>query len=569
MSLGSEPGASARFLPGHRGAVAIALLLGALVGRYVYWNEGSGPNILFVAGITALLTCALILITQRLLLSVAVVSSLVAIIVITSTVKVELMHMAVHAYDLVYYLSSPATLSFLFVKYPWEISALLGALFFLVLGSWLLHRIDATRVPRVYSSLGLVALAGLTYAASENKEARAEWRLFEDGLALSKFYNSWPETIETLWRGQLVEAAPDATGPAFAIPSGCVLDRKPPHVILIHQESVVPPEFFPALGYEKSLDSMFRSSDGKLRKLRVETYAGASWLTEFSILAGVSTYSFGSMRPFVQALMAGKVRDTLPEVFLRCGYRNVVFYPLNKNFVANGRFYNAVGMREIFDMKAQGASAHGERDRFYYSNALKLMDQHFRASDQPLFTFLLTFATHQPYTKPFMPEVKVPGGAPGTEPGMHEFLRRLYMASMDYAEFKKELERRFPAERFLIVHYGDHQPTSTWGYLSAADHDAIRTGDRTKAETSAAFMTYYAVEGINFDPPRQADFEALDVPYLGLTVLEAAGLPLSPAFEERKRIRQACGGRYDGCPDRDRILSFHRRLIDSGLLEAR
>jgi len=30
-----------------------------------------------------------------------------------------------------------------------------------------------------------------------------------------------------------------------------------------------------------------------------------------------------------------------------------------------------------------------------------------------------------------------------------------------------------------------------------------------------------------------------------------------------------CGGRYYGCAHRDEILGFHRRLIDSGLMEAR
>ena len=71
--------------------------------------------------------------------------------------------------------------------------------------------------------------------------------------------------------------------------------------------------------------------------LRVETYGGASWLTEFSILTGVSTYSFGGMRPFVQALMAGKVRDTLPRAVARCRLSHVVFYPMLKNFVSNGK----------------------------------------------------------------------------------------------------------------------------------------------------------------------------------------------------------------------------------------
>ena len=166
------------------------------------------------------------------------------------------------------------------------------------------------------------------------------------------------------------------------------------------------------------------------------------------------------MRPFVQSLMAKKVRDTLPENLSLCGYRNVVFYPMNKDFVSNGRFYAAIGMPEIYDMRAQKARPK-ERDRFYYANAMALMEEHFRTSERPLFTFISTMVAHQSYLHPFMPEVDVPGGGPGTPPQMHEYLRRLSMVRIDYDAFKADLARRFPNERFLILQYGDHQPVAT------------------------------------------------------------------------------------------------------------
>jgi hypothetical protein len=45
-------------------------------------------------------------------------------------------------------------------------------------------------------------------------------------------------------------------------------------------------------------------------------------------------------------------------------------------------------------------------------------------------------------------------------------------------------------------------------------------------------------------------------------------LPLSDSFRERQRILMACNGRYFTCESRDTILAFHRRLIDSGLIDA-
>jgi phosphoglycerol transferase MdoB-like AlkP superfamily enzyme len=124
---------------------------------------------------------------------------------------------------------------------------------------------------------------------------------------------------------------------------------------LVHQESVVQPSLFHSLRYDSSVDPFFRSDDQELHALRVETYGGASWLTEFSLLAGVSTHSFGGMRQFVQTFTQNKLKDTLPQALQRCDYRNVVFYPMLKNFVSNDRFYSSIGLKEIFDLKAQAA----------------------------------------------------------------------------------------------------------------------------------------------------------------------------------------------------------------------
>ena len=150
---------------------------------------------------------------------------------------------------------------------------------------------------------------------------------------------------------------------------------------------------------------------------------------------------------------------------------------------------------------------------------------------------------------------------------MHEYLRRLSLARIDLEWFRAELKRRFPNERFLIVQYGDHQPVVTRPHLGfGAD---VESQNVIMEPESKGFLTYYAAEGINFEVPQLPTVEVLDVPYLGTLMLQLAGLPLSPAQEERMRLLARCGGRYYMCPHSGEILAFHRRLIDSGLLVAR
>lgn len=553
----------------HRTVYGVAGLLAAVIGWYLVTSEGSGWNLFYAVGGTAVLAFCVLVVTRRVLVTALVASAAVAIILAASAVKLELMHMALHAYDVVFYLTSAATLSFLVQTYPLEMAQLGGAFLALGVGWYYAHKLDGTRIARAYSIAGLVALIGLTHYASYRKDAMYAFRQFEGGFTLTKFYASWSDALETLLRGQLLEAAPLSNGPPFTIPTSCALNEKPPHIILIHQESAVPPEFFPNVAYDKTMDRMFRSSDGQLRKMRVETFAGGSWLTEFSMLTGLSTYSFGSMRPFVQSLMAGRIHDTLPERLAACGYRNTVFYPLHRNFVSNARLYTAVGMPEIYDIKDQKARTSNERDRFYYDNMMGLIGQHVRSSSAPFFSFVLTSATHQPYHSTYAPEMVVPGGDGVKDPQMHEYLRRLSLARLDLEYLERELARRFPAERFLIVHYGDHQPTATYPYLGERDHAAIGSGDRELVHSSLAYLTYYALVGVNYEIPKIDRYDTLDVPYLGVEILKAARVPMSPSFQERDRLAQICNGRYDGCDKRGQILGFHRRLIESGLVETR
>jgi phosphoglycerol transferase MdoB-like AlkP superfamily enzyme len=546
--------------------VLTALIASGLA--YYHWHyEGWRETIIFASAITAALVALLTLISRRILFSIAIVAAIVAMIVVASDVKRHYVEMVLHAYDVVFYLTSTATLSFLWVDHKASLVAIVAAFLVTTGIGAALYRADSSRIPRTLSAALLVVFVAAATWASYAKGERRNTLFYWDNLYLSSFYASWSETLETLWRGQLLEALQSQAKPPFKIPATCEPTGRPPHIILIHQESVVPPSQFPGLSYDTSLDPFFKSYDGQLHPLRVETYGGASWLTEFSVLAGVSTYSFGGMRPFVQSLMQGKIHDTMPENLTRCGYRNAVFYPVPKDFVSNGRFYAAVGMPEIFDFKAQGAKRYNERDRFYYANVLSHFERQLAQSDKPLFTFVITSATHLPYQSPYEPEVQVPGGGPGTDPEMSEYLRRLAMAKMDYDEFRTNLQKRFPNERFLIVQYGDHQPVATRTLLGFAK--SLTAEDVKLKPESPGFTTYYTIEGLNYQPPPMPAVDTLEVPYLGAVLLDAARLPMSDAYKDRLRLMALCGGRYYTCANKHEILAFHRRLMDSGLVDAR
>ena len=57
-----------------------------------------------------------------------------------------------------------------------------------------------------------------------------------------------------------MEAAARTALPDFASESQCRPSLKPPDIVLIHQESLVPPSLFPGLQYDRALDRFFIST---------------------------------------------------------------------------------------------------------------------------------------------------------------------------------------------------------------------------------------------------------------------------------------------------------------------
>ena len=547
-----------------RGIAAVAAF-GVAVSFWKY--EGLLSNVMFTAGVTLALAALLLAATRRLLPTTVAMVAFIGLVNFVADAKHDTLGMVLHAYDIVFYLGSWSTVSFLWWAARWYVAMFVVGAAVAAAVFWIAWRLDGTRVRRS-ASLGVALLAATIGAWSAVvKPERRQTQFYWDALYVSSFYSSWAETLETLWRGQLVESATAASAPPFVIDKTCTPATKPPHIVLIHQESSVQPSLFPRLAYDRSVDPFFLSDGGRLHKMRVETYGGASWLTEFSLLTGLSTHSFGGMRPFVQSLLAGKVRDTLPEALARCGYRNVLFYPMLRNFVSNGRFYDAIGLKEIYDLAAQKAPSAHERDRFYYMNALAEMERHIRSSAKPLFTFIQTMSAHWPYDHEFAPEMKVAGGGPGTDAEMHEYLRRLSIARIDLDELEAELKRRFPNEPILIVHYGDHHPMATRKLIGYGEDTEVE--DVTVDHDSIGFLTYYAVKSINHAAPPLPSHDVVDVPYLGAIVLQQAGLPLTAPTRERLELMDRCEGRYHTCKRRNEVLSFHRRLIDSRLIDSR
>lgn len=512
-------------------------------------------------GITLFILALFVLLIGRHLTAVAALGLTLSAIALISLTKKNVLLVALHSSDVLLIAEQSM------LKYLWtdQRRYVLGFLLATAIGIalvWLLLRVDDTRVSRAKSSF-VAALLGLVIL--KIGQAQGEFLRFNFTNVtnhVTNFYGSIKDTIGLL-RQSTYFRIPNHIKQGFYEAPTCVRLEAAPNIIVILQESLFPPSLYSEIQYNRSLDSFFRSHDGKTHTLRVETFGSGTWLSEFSILTGLSSEAFGGLKAMVPQIMSGRLEGSLPQWLKHCGYTNVEFNPYPESFVFSGKFHRSLGFDEILDKKRQGANSFAERDRFYYANALERISKHFSASEAPMFVFILTSASHSPYNYPFDPQTTAAGGRAPEVPEMNEFLRRAEMSHRDYAQFVSDVRLRFPSKRFLVVHFGDHQPAITQPLILRAEKGEV------KPAVSIGYLTYYAVEGINYHPPALPALEVIDVPYLSALIPRWAGLPDAPAGAERLKLMEVCVGRYAHCTDKEAVDAFQTRLFSSGLLKIR
>ena len=120
--------------------------------------------------------------------------------------------------------------------------------------------------------------------------------------------------------------------------------------------------------------SHFKSFDGKERKFLAESNGGPSWFTEYNVLAGLSSRSFGRFSYFVTRIASGRVERGLPLALRRCGYDTLSLYPAYGAFMSARSFQTTTGIQRFLDARDLGAKD-VEPDGFFYDKALKLMSR--------------------------------------------------------------------------------------------------------------------------------------------------------------------------------------------------
>ncbi|MFH1340908.1 MAG: sulfatase-like hydrolase/transferase [Pseudomonadota bacterium] len=533
----------------------------AAIGLMLQTENDFGARLGFLLS-WGLLNCFWIALLRRPALSGALSLTLVVVLILLSQFKHGIVQMTVNFIDvMVIDFDSAAFLFTIFPNLRWSVIGAAIVILPLMYALWWLDPFRIRRLPALACKLTcLAALTGYAYAWPEQP-----WRGYYDDGYLSKFSRSGVTAVSDFITYGFMESDAVAAG-RLKVPleDSCAPTGRRPHIIMIHDESSFDIRQARGIKVPQGYGSHFKSSDGKSRTFMAESSGGASWFTEYNVLAGLSSRSFGRFSYFVTRIAAGRVERGLPLALRRCGYSTTSLYPAHGAFMSARGFHTTTGIQNFLDARDLGARG-VEPDRFFYDKAINLLSQN--APAKPQFIFVYLAANHFPWEKKFRPDLTPSWSRPGNEPKVDEYLRRQAMSAGDYAAFVAGLKKKFPAQPFLIVRYGDHQPEFSSNILDPG-LDEVAVGKKFESYDPRYFATYYAIDTINFEPVKSpAVMETIDAPYLPLVIQEAAGIPLDPSFEEQKNIMMRCKGVFYACKSGAEARRFNRLLIDAGFLK--
>jgi hypothetical protein len=456
------------------------------------------------------------------------------------------------------------TAKYLLQIYPWlgwAVAAGAAILIPLLLAIWWF---DPLRVRWRHALIGFATCFASLIAVASAVELN-DIEAYHGDSHVSYFSRSGVKSVsELMTHGMLESDATLAERLKPAADADCKPASKPPHIILVHDESSFDIRSAPGIKVPPKYGEHFKSFDGKERFFLVEGVGGPSWYAEYSVMTGLSARSFGRFSYFVLGIASGRVHRSLPNALRNCGYRTHTLFPALGAFMNSRSFQTNVGVQKFRDQSDLGANEL-EPDKFFYDKALGMLES--ERGQGPSFFYIYLVANHFPWYVRWRPDLMPQWQDLQNPPLVDEYLRRQAMSAMDYNEFVAALKARFPGEPFLLVRYGDHQPDFSTRLLEPG-LDRAAVAQRVMTFDPKYYTTYYAIDAINFQPADiSSAADTLDGPYLPLVILEAAGLPLDPSFAEQKNILRRCNGIFYACNGGAEARRFNRLLIDAGLIK--
>lgn len=551
-------------------AIVMLLTTIGLATAGVVWNaERSLAHLKLAVASLCFLIAALMPLTGDVARSIAL--ALIAISAIHGASSLKYAHSGLKLTVTDLPLLAAGTVPFFIVQYPFAVAAAvagLAALIALAVAT-ILYVHSFALAPLWQAVLLCLATLGLALAYRSSGGAAALQRIAAQPRC---FFSAFVASLldPRSWRQFTGFTLDDiADDPLPLLPARPARRSRYPDIVIIQHESIFDPRLY-GLPVGPLVENFLTPPRGMHGRLNVDIFGGGSWQSEFSLLTGLSSASFGSNGYFLFERGAGCFHHSLPRTLDALGYATTLISSCRRNFLNYDNFYRSIGMRDrIF---TDDLPPPFDIDRFevthsdseFLKAALDIHTAAIARDPAPRFLNLLTNYNHGPHHRR-----RVPPGQFETQRAFAlesfpdatyaEYYARLVETASTWAQLKAELAARHPERPTLVVHYGDHQPVMT---------RRIEARQQLPTDERRQFQTFYAIEMLNDDQSTLAAGRGpdLDIAFLGTVALQAAGLPLDPVFATRASLMEQCGSSYFAAHS-ERKRRFHRTLVELGLID--
>jgi phosphoglycerol transferase MdoB-like AlkP superfamily enzyme len=388
--------------------------------------------------------------------------------------------------------------------------------------------------------------------------SRNAWQRMSDDAQLTNFFVNLHDAdvelpamasaavAEQDW-GATAQGAPGSTSPPY------------PDIVQVLEESTFDPSFYEACNVPQCRVAMFRP-DARTRAhgvLRVHTFGGGTWVSEFAALTGMPQDIFGPGGMYAPYVLAPNVHDALALQLRRLGYLTIGVYPTNADFINGRNAYQAYGFDHLYGAGELDLEEWEESDAQMFAAAKRLYDK-VKKPGQPVFLMILTLNQHGPHDHEPMAALPRPyrgllrGLPPNTALNFDTYLARLHDSDLAMRALERVfLDRPQPT---VLMHFGDHQPSF---------NGQIRNLSRRLSPALLPYrdyLTYYMLKS-NFAGPPLPQYPLLDIAFLPSMVLQAAGVPTDAYFTAASGLRERCNGLYSDCAVPGLLASYHAWTI--------
>ena len=410
------------------------------------------------------------------------------------------------------------------------------------------------RAGGVVLSTALFWLCLLPAGPFEQVHARGTWEKMSDDAALTNFFvNLRDSSVHLPATSDEAIAEHDWQSTATDVPAGIDPSRYPDIVQVLEESTFDPAPYTHCTVPACHLD-MFKP-DALTRGtgvMRVHTFGGGTWVSEFAALTGMPQDIFGPGGMYAPYVLAPHVRDSLPLLLKRLGYTTVAIYPTHGEFLNGHDAYKAYGVDHFYGAGELGLDDWDETDAQMFDAARRVYAQ-LKKPGQPIFMMILTINQHGPHDDPMSTLPKpfqnlLQGLPPATALNFDTYLQRLNDSDAAMAALEHHfLDRQQPT---VLVHFGDHQPSFD---------DLMRTLPRSLPQGLVPYQDYLTYYMIKSNVPGMAlpSYPMLDIAHLPGMVLKAAGLPMDDYFSALSTLRERCDGLYADCANKALVKSYY------------